>query len=149
MAVWFSGMWAPGYIQLNCSTIYLCFICYPLGHLCIIMKYSICCYSISTVVCSGFWSWMACLLITLLYIHGHGLVLTYQMSGFLLCFEGLPAHPTSLPSFTSQTADATLQTLDRPPEQLNRFILVFIHPATCQHGGRREGWLWMCCALSE
>jgi len=80
---------------------------------------------------------MASLLIVVLYIHGHGLVLTYQMSGFLLRFEGL--HSTSPASFTSQTADATLQTLDKPHEQLNRFILVSIYPAACQHGDGREG----------
>lgn len=84
---------------------------------------------------------MACLLTTLLYIHGRGLVLTYQMSGFLLCFEGLPAHTISPTFFNSQTADATLQTLDKPPEQLNRLILFSVHPATCQHGDGREGRL--------
>lgn len=45
------------------------------------------------------------------------------------------------PPFTSQAADATLQTSDRSPEQLNRFILVSIHSATCQHGDGREGRL--------
>lgn len=147
MAAWFAGAWALNHMQLNCPTIHLCFLCFPPDHLCIIKKYWVSCYSISAPVCSRCGNWMGCFLITLLYIHGHGLVLTYQMSGVLLCLTCTFHLPP--PSFTSQTADATPQTLDRPPEQLNRFILVSIYPATCQHGSEREGRLWMCSTLSE
>lgn len=147
MTVWFSGAWAPSYVQLNCSTIYLCFLCCLPDCLCIIMKYAVSCYSISALVCFRSGSQMACLSITLLYIHGHGLVKNHVCFFALLwgitCTFRLPC------LLYQQTADATLQTLDKPPEQLNRFILVSIHPVTCQHGDGREDWLWMCCTLSE
>lgn len=66
---------------------------------------------------------------------------------FILCFEGLPAYSTSLPLPAKQLTQ--LCKLNKPPEQLNWFILVSIHPGTCQDGDGREGRLWMCWSLSE
>lgn len=114
---------------------------------CICMKYSVSCYSISvTPVCSGRGSCMAYLSVTQLCIPGHGLVLTYQMSVFILCLKGLPEHSASPPLPAKQLTQ--LCKLTRLPEPLNRFILVFVHPGTCQYGGGKKNRLWMCWILS-
>lgn len=139
MAVWFSGMWAPSYMQLNCSTyfVYFCFLCYPPDPLCVTMEYSVPCYSISALVCSGSGSWVACLSITL-YVHGQGLVLTYQMSEFFILLWGITFMFHLPPSLTSRAADATLQTSDRPPEQLNcSFCILQILPHASVQTGRK------------
>lgn len=62
--------------QLNHSTVHLYFPCYPPDPWCVTMQYSVPYHSISALVSSGSGSWVACLSITL-YVHGHGLVLTY------------------------------------------------------------------------
>lgn len=143
MAVWFSGMWAPSYMQLNLSTVYLYFLCYPPDPQCVTMQYSVPYHSISALVCSGSGSWVACPSIIFYF---HGLVLTYQMSEFFILLWGITFTFHLPPSSSSQTADATLQTSDKPPEQLNRFLLQILSHASVQTGRKAA---FQCVALYQ
>lgn len=147
MAPWFRGMCAPSYVQLGSVQLLpllslffsrsLIYINEILGFL---LQY-ICNSSLfrtgklhgifvsHSVVYS--WTWIG---------------VDLQMSVFILCFKGLPEHSASPPLPAKHLTQ--LCKLSKLLEPLNEFILVSVHPGTCQYGDGKKNRLWMCQILS-
>lgn len=100
-------------------------------------------YFCSCLLC--IWKLGVCLSITL-YVQGHGLVLTYQMSGFYFALRDyLHVPPSSLPYQPNSWCNSA--DFWQAPWAVKQVHFAFCK--SCQRADRKEGSFWMSCTLSE